>query len=380
MIIGDAERRQYEAHVELAARHGASSVMPLKVETTYFVPHVAEGVAASVIEIPVRVDAEVSILAEGDVVTRLGHVGWRDYRKTDAFRTATYFLSKGEVPHLLRTPGLGYGEEVSPMATDPFGLVEWLVEQCEQEIRGISEPTAELTRTAVVKHVENRIRDGVKASPMVVSRSGDAKMVRVTDVPHFKITTTDSRPPIDAAYWDVVVDRPEDFESMSWKDLGLRFEPWEAEIAGRVVRSYGVKNDRTVPEGLDFRGHDAGDLAVDLAVVSRFAMKSLLPLFVKKVMLDLSSSEFEQDEPVRGYTSAAYAAASKGQWGSTELEEALSGLHDLWKHDQRLFDFSRSKGWDSMLSPFEIMAARAEAFPWRGTAPQADAPSPAPAP
>lgn len=376
MIIGDAERRKYEAHLELAARYGTSSVMPLKVETTFFVSHAAEGVTVSVIEIPVRVDAEVSILAEGDVVTRLGQVGWRDYRHSDAFRTATYFLSKGEVPHLLRTPGLGYGEDVSSMAADPFGLVEWLIEQCEREIRGISEPTPEQTRAAVVDHVENRIREGVTASQMVVSRGGDAKMVRTTDVPHFKVTTSDLQG-ADAAYWDVVVDRPEDFESMNWKELGLRFEPWEAEIAGRVVRAYGVKHDRTVPEGVDFRGYE-GDVAVDLAVAGRFATKSLLPQFVKKVMLDLSSSELEQDETVRGYTSAAYAAASKGQWGSPELDEALSGLHDLWKYDQRFSDFSRSKGWDSMLSPFEVMAARAEAFPWRGVAPQAAAPSPAP--
>lgn len=379
MIVGDAERRKYEAHVELAARHGTSSVMPLRVETTFFVSHAAEGHAASVVEIPVRVDVEVSILAEGDVVTRLGQVGWHDYLKTGSHRTATYFLSKGEAPHLLRSPGLGYGEEVSAMATDPFGLVEWLIEHCEQEIRDISQPTAEQTRIAIVDHVGNRVREGVKASSMIVSRGGDAKMVMATDVPHFKITTTDARGG-DAAYWDVVVERPEDFESMNWKELGLRFEPWEAEIAGRVVRAYGVKHDRTVPEGLDFRGHDVADLAVDLAVVSRFSMKSLLPLFVKKVMLDLSSSAFEQDEAVRGYASAAYAAASKGQWGSTELEEALSGLHDMWKHDQRFSDFSRARGWDSMLSPFEVMAARSEVFPWRGTAPEAPAPSASPAP
>jgi hypothetical protein len=368
MIVGDAERRKYEAHVELAARHGVSSVLPIKVETTFYVSHVAEGVSASIIEIPVSVDAEISILSDG--VSRLGLVGWRDSRQSDAFRSATYFLSHGEVPQLLRTPGLAYGEDVSCIASDPFALVEFLVNQSEREVRGYCEPTAELTRDAIATYVTGRIIEGVKACSMVVSKGGDARMVRATDVPHFKITTSGGRPPVDAAHWDVVVDRPEDIESMNWKDLGLRFEPWEAEIAGRVVRAYGVKHERTVPVGIDFRGYAGGNLDVDLAVVNRYAMKSLLPLFVKKVMLDLSNSEFESEGAISAYTSAAYAAASKNQWGSVELEEALSSLHDLWKHDKRFSEFSRSKGWDSMLSPFEIIAARAEAFPWRGTAPQ----------
>ncbi|MCV9964571.1 hypothetical protein OIU34_22025 [Pararhizobium sp. BT-229] len=380
MIVGNAERRKYEAHVELAARHGVSTVLPITVETTFFVPHAIPGAAAAVVEVPVRVDAEVSIHAEGDVVTRLGDVGWRDYRHSDPFRTATYFISNGEVPHLLRSVGVGYGEEVPGMATDPFSLVEWLVVQCSREIRDISEPTPEQTRDAIRQLVENRIREGVKASPLVVGRDGHVTMARAADVPHFKVVTRDSRPPVDAAYSDVVIDRPEDFESMNWKDLGLRFEPWEAEVAGRVVRSCGVNHGRTVPDGIDFRRYAAGDVAVDLAVVNRFAMKSLLPLFVKKVMLDLSSSEVGQDDDVRAHTSAAYGAVAKGEWGSSALEEALSALHDLWKYDARFNAFSRSMGWNLKLSPFEIMTARVAAFPWRGPAPEAASRPSSPAP
>ncbi|MDW9481135.1 hypothetical protein GOB57_21045 [Sinorhizobium meliloti] len=376
MIVGNAERRQYEAHIELAARHGASTVLPINVDTTFFVPHKGPGGAVSVVEVPVRIDADLAIFAEGDAVTRLGHVGWRDYRiNSDPFRTATYFIANRGVPHLLRSPGVGYGQEAPPMATDPFALVEWLVEQCSREIRNISEPTAEQTRDAVRAYVENRIREGLKTSPLVVGRGGHVTMVRAADVPHFKVVTTESRPPVDPAYWDVEIDRPEDIESMDWKDLGLRFEPWEAGIVGRVLRAYGVR-DRLVPDGIGFRD----GTAVELAVVNRYSMKSFLPLLVKKVMLDLSSSEFAQDVAVSTHASAAYSAAAKGEWGSPALEEALSGLHDMWKSGERLAAFSRSKGWDSILSPFELMSARAEVFPWRGTAPDADVLRAPPAP
>lgn len=377
MIVGNAEREKYEAHIELALRHGYSSDFPLKVETTFYVPHSGPGTMASVVEVPVSVEVPVRIMAEGEGIRRLGDVSWRDYHGySDPFRTATYFIAEGDVPRLMRSPSVGKDNTVPPAATEPFKLARWLVEQVSQEIKGISEPTGTKTRDAARALAESRIRDGLTSSPLVVGRDGKVTLARVVDVPHYVVVPQNGKPPIDAARWDVVVDRPQDFEALNWRGLGLRFEPWEADIVGRVMRCYGMKHDPVVPDAIGF----PEDAASDLAVINRLSVNSLLPLFIKRVMLDLSSSAAGMAEDIRTHTSAAYGAVARGEWGSPALEGALAALNELWKYDPRVSAFGRSKGWDLPLSPFEIMTARVEAFPWRGpnseAAPRPSSPAP----
>ncbi|MBY3155446.1 hypothetical protein HFO56_24270 [Rhizobium laguerreae] len=378
MIIGDAERSRYEAHVALAARHGFSSEMPIKVETTFHLPHSGFGTAASVVEIPVSVEVLVRIMAEGDGVERLGEVSWRDYHgNQDPFRTATYYKTDGVVPGLMRSPSVGRDGFVSPSVTDPFQLAKWLVEQCAQEIKAVAEPTVAKLRKAVQAIVETRVNEGLVSSPLVVGKDGKVTMVREADVPHYIVVPQGAvGKSVDAARCDVMVERPQDFHVLDWQGLGLRFEPWEAEIVGRVMHAYGMKHDSMVPTAIGF----SPDAASDLAVANRCSTNALLPHFIKKSMLDLAGSELGKTSTVKAHTAAAYGAVARGEWASEKLDDALASLHELWKYSAPLAEFSRSRGWDCMLSPFEVMKARVEAFPWRRPAAAAVERHKAPAP
>jgi hypothetical protein len=366
MKVGNAERSRYEAHIELAARHGVSSDMPLKVETSFHLPHYGSGDFASVVEILVSVEVPVRIIAESNGIERLGDVSWRDYHGySDPFRRAAYYKVDADVPRLARSPSVGKDGGIPLAATDPFQLAKFLVEQCQQEIKGLSEETGTKLRDAVQDLVETRIRDGLASALLIVGRDGEVTMVRLADVPHYVVVESPyGGNGVDAAYCDVVIDRP-DFAALNWQGMGLRFEPWETEIAGRVMRSYGIKNGPSAHSGIDF----PSDAASDLAVANRCAMNALLPHFIKKVMLDLSNSELGKTSTVQAHTQAAYGAVARGEWGSEELDAALGALHDLWKYSPAFSELSRSKGWNCKLSPFEVMKARVEAFPWRGPDP-----------
>lgn len=379
MKVGNAERSRYEAHISLAAQHGASSNMPLKVETTFHLPHHGSGGTATVVEIPVSLEVQVRIIAEGNGVERLGEVSWRDYRGySDPFRRATYYTVDGDVPRLVRSPSVGEDGSVSRAATDPFQLAKWLVEQCAQETKGLYEESAPKLRDAVQTLIETRIRDGLASLLLVVSGDGKVTMVRPADVPHYVVVASDlGSKNVDVAYWDVVVDRPKDFEALDWQGLGLRFEPWEREIVGRVMRSYGMEHDRMVPTAIRF----PSDADTSLAMINRCEMNALLPHFVKRVMLDLAGSPLGKTSTVQAHTSAAYGAVARGEWGSEELAAALAALDDLWRYSSPFAELASSKGWNCMLSPFEVMRTRVEAFPWRGPSPvEAVRSNPAPAP
>jgi hypothetical protein len=365
MKVGNAERSRYEAHIALAAQHGVSSDMPLRVETTFHLPHHGSGDAAFVVEILVSLEVPVRIIAEGRGVERLGEVFWRDYHGySDPFRLATYYKVDGDVPRLARSPSVGRDGAVPLAATDPFQLAKFLVEQCGKEIKGLSEETGPKLRDVVLALVETRIRDGIASAPVVVGAGGKVTMVRLADVPHYVVVAQDGKY-VDAARWDVIVDRPQDFDTLNWQGLGLRFEPWEVDIVGRVMRSYGMKDGPAVPTSINF----PSEVASDLALANRCAMNALLPHFVKKVMIDLSNSELGKTSTVQAHSKAVFGAVARGEWGSDQLYAALGALHDLWKHSAPFAEFSSSKGWNCKLSPFEVMQARVEAFPWRGQAP-----------
>jgi hypothetical protein len=370
MIIGNAERQKYEAHIQLAARHGYSSDFPLKVETTFYVPHLGSGANASVVEVPVSVEVPLRIMAEGDGIQRLGDVSWRDYHGyTDPFRTATYFVTEGDSPQVMRTPSRDRENKVSPAAADPFKLARWVVEQCSKDIADLSAVTAKELRDAAQAAAGKHIRDGMATSPLVVGRSGEVSMIRNADVPHYVVVPQKGKRPIDVARCDVVVDRNLDYEALDWRGLGLRFEPWEVAAVARVMLSYGLTDlDAIAPNAIGF----ADEVASDLAVVNRLSMNSLLPLFIKRVMLDLSSSTDGLADEVKEYTSVIYRTVATGEWGSQVLDDALSSLHELWRYDSRMSNFARSKGWDLKLSPFQIMSERVEAFPWRGAISSSD--------
>ncbi|MCS4088893.1 hypothetical protein [Rhizobium sp. BK176] len=368
MKFGNAERDKYAAHIELAARHGVSSDMPLKVETSFFLPHVGSGEAA-VVEIHVSMEVSIRIIAEGHGVERLGDVSWRNYHGySDPFRRAAYYKVDGDVPRVVRSPSVGKDGNVPLAATDPFQLAKFLIEQCAQEIKGLSEETGTKLRDAVRALVETRVRDGLTAAPLIVGRDGKVTMVRLADVPHYVVVESPyGGKGVDAAYWDVVVDRPRDFDALNWQGIGLRFEPWETDVAGKVLRSFGIDSTPPTYARIDF----PSDAASDLAVANRCAMNALLPHFIKKVMLDLSSSELGKTSTVQAHTKAVYGAVARGEWGSEELDAAFDALHDLWTYSAPFSELSRTKGWTCKLSPFEVMKARVDAFPWRGVVPVA---------
>jgi hypothetical protein len=366
MIVGNAERAKYEAHVELASRSGFSSVMPLQIETTFYVPHSGLGTFASVVEVPVSIEVSVSIMAEGRGIQRLGEVSWRDYTGySDPFRTTTYYKIEGDVPRLMISPSVGFEGHTAHSARDPFTVAKSLVDQCASKVREIAEPTASRTKTAIMKFAETYIRNGMDATRVVVDHAGTVTMLKHADVPNYVVVPQAGKPPIDAARWDVEVSRPTDFETLNWRGLGLRFEPWEADIAGRMMAAYGVKRGWDIPAAIKF----PEDAAYDLAVINRCAIHSFLPIYIKKVMLDISGSDLGRDQLVQVYTSAAYSAVAKGEWGSHDLDAALDGLHELWRRDQKFRDFCQSRGWDLNVSPFEIIKARVERFPWQGLSP-----------
>jgi hypothetical protein len=365
--VGNAERSRYEAHIELAARYGFSSDMPLRVETTFHLPHYGSGDTASVEEIFVSLEVPVRIMAEGNGLERLGEVSWRDYHGySDPFRVASYYKIDGDVPQLVRSPSAGRDGAVPLAASDPFQLAKFLVEQCSQEIKGLSEKTGAKLRDAVIALVETRVRDGLKAAPVVVGAGGKVTLVRLADVPHYVVVESDlGNKNVDVAYCDVAVDRPQDFDALNWQGIGLRFEPWETEIVGRVMRSYGIKDGSSPWACIEF----PAEAASDLAVANRCAMNSLLPHFIKKVMIDLSNSEIGKTSTVQAHTKTVFGAVARGEWGSDELDAALCALHDLWTYTAPFGELSRSKGWNCKISPFEVMRARVAAFPWRGPAP-----------
>lgn len=376
MTRSDYLSGKFRAHAQLAQKYGTASDMRFDLSTTSFVTSArvmsSEGdMSPAVIEIPVN----ASLAARFQPASDLKHVGRISWYEPGTPKSADYLVEEGKTPSLFRVVSEFTDDDDQPeVVVTPMSVAAKTLAAVEAKavdfIESIKDRYVEnLSREAsgfITEGVERAISD-VK---FLVGRFGETVHLAVpADLPFYRVVKQLSR--TDPARCEVDIRRDFDTEGSDWS-FGMQFEPWEADIAHDLVVAYGERRFGPPRELAPF-----ADRAWDMALVARMGMNSLLPLFLKKAMLDLRQAGMHGSY-VEDATSAVYSAVAKNDWTSTELSDALSHLDDLWRVDERLSDFTKSKGWDVEISPFSVMSARLEVFPWRHAPKEKAEPDPRP--
>lgn len=376
MTRSDYLSGKFRAHAQLAHKHGTASDMRFDLSSTSFVTSErvlsSEGdMSPAVIEIPVN----ASLVARIQPASDLKHVGRISWYEPGIPKSADYLVEDGKTPSLFRVVSDPPGDDDRPkVVTTPMSTADKALAAVEANavdfIEGLEDRSLENLSREGSRFISDGVGRAISDVKFLIGRFGETVHLAVpADLPFYRVVKQLSR--TDPARCEVDIRRNFDTEGSDWS-FGMQFEPWEAAIAHDLVVAYGERRFGPPRELSPF-----AERAWDMAIMTRMGMNSLLPLFLKKAMLDLRQAGMHGSY-VEDATSAVYSAVAKNDWTSTELSDALSHLDDLWRVNERLSDFTKSKGWDVELSPFSVMAARVEAFPWRHAPKEKAEPDPRP--
>ncbi len=350
----------FHSHVALVRRTGEATTMPFKAVVNYLSEMDDIDGKPGIISAPMTVSTEFTVRPASGL-TWIGDVDWRISEPRYGQCSGQYFLDEDDARLYLSISD--YADESAPvLARTPADFVARLLHRIDLPLSHHLKELEDRSRPALMssaqKYIDRAIQVSVSKAAHIVT-DGSSLLAHEVDVPFYRVTKQEGRG-VDRARCDVEVRRPSNTGDGDWSDA-LCFEPWESDIALTVMSAYG--EGRFKPSELD----DMVPHASRLAVISRLQTKSFLPLQLKKIARELHSFS-DADDTIGNLTSAIYAAASKNEWSSSDLDEALARLDEIWHDDPRLQQFVRDRGWDVPISPFLVLSARVEAFPWRNPA------------
>lgn len=356
----------FQSHVALVRRTGEATTMPFETAVNYLCEVDDIDGKPGIVSTSIAVSTEFALRPASSLIW-IGDVDWRISEPRYGQCSGQYFLDEDDARLYLAISD--YADESAPvLARTPAEFVERLLHRIDLPLSHHLKELEDRSRPALMSfaqnYVDRAIQAAVSKAAHIVTDGGDL-LAHEVDVPFYRVTKQDGQE-VDRARCDVEVRRPANTDDGDWSD-SLCFEPWEADIAFMVMSAYG--ESRFKPSELD----DMVPYASRLSVINRLQTKSLLPLQLKKVARELRAFP-EAGDSIENLTSTIYAAASKNEWSSSDLDEALARLDEIWHDNQRLRQFTMDRGWDAPISPFTVLAARVEAFPWRTTTAKAETP------